>query len=113
VGIGSEKGILNRVFCVGSITQDAVCPSVQWGQATSENLIQLLSRPLFGSNYFALIRHVVCVWHALFLPILRKVFATRASIASSSKLELNPFNRLLVSLNSCLSAESVVSPHAL
>jgi len=59
VGIGSEKGILNRVFCVGSITQDALCPSVQWGQATSENLIQLLSHPLFTSNCFALIRHVV------------------------------------------------------
>jgi hypothetical protein len=31
-----------------------------------ENLIQLLSRPLFTSNCFALIRHVVYVWYALF-----------------------------------------------
>jgi hypothetical protein len=114
VGIGSEKSILNRVLCVSCIAQNAVCPSIQRRQATSENLLQLLSGHLFTSNFLAFVRHAVCVsvLHALF-PNPAKVFATRASIATSFELEFGPFHRLLVSLDSCLRGELVVSPHML
>jgi len=49
----------------------------------------------------------------LVFPNPARVFATRASIASSSELEFGPFNRLLVSLDSYLRGELVVSPHML
>jgi len=76
VGIGSEKSILNRVLGIGCIAQDAVRPSVQRGQAAGENLLQLLSRPLFTSDFFTFVGPAVCVsaLHALF-PHPAKVFA--------------------------------------
>jgi hypothetical protein len=83
------------------------------GTGTSESLIQLLRPPpLHVQMLGAHPSRRICL-ACFFLSQSFKVFATRASIASSPKLELSPFNRLIVSLNSCLSAESVVSPHAL
>jgi hypothetical protein len=89
VGIRCEKGILNGILSVGYIAQDAVCSSVQRGQATSEDLLQLLGRPLFTSNILLLVNPVACVsiLHALFLRPA-KVGPTRASLASSSKLQI-------------------------
>jgi hypothetical protein len=114
VGKGSEKSILDRVLCVSCIAQEAVCPSVQRGQATSENLLQLLSRPLFTSNFLAFVRPAVCVsvLHVSFSQSA-KVFATRAMIASSSELEFGPFNRLPASLDFCVPGELALSLHAL
>jgi hypothetical protein len=75
------------------------------GQATSENLLQLTRLPVFTSNFLASDPPYVFLLCMLFFPNAAKVFATRASVASSSELELGSFNRLLVSLNSCLRGE--------
>jgi hypothetical protein len=86
VGIGSEKSVLNRILGVSCIAQDAVGPSVQRRQATSQNLLQLLSYPFFIWNSLALLNPDVCIdaLHAVFLDAA-KFFATCVSIAFSSR----------------------------
>jgi hypothetical protein len=107
VGIGSEKSILNRVLRVGCVAEQAVCPSAERREATSQNLFQLLSCSRSTWNFIAFVTPDVrvCVLHALFVNP-SKVLATRVSIASLfPNLKLSPLNHLLVSPDSYWRAE--------
>jgi hypothetical protein len=114
MGIGSEKGILNRVLRIGRITQEAVCPSVESRQAMNQNLVQLLSCSFFACNFIAFVSPnvCICVLHALFLNP-PKVITTAYRFLPLPDLKLSPFNRLPVSSGSRLRGELVLSLHAL
>jgi len=104
-----EPRPLRQLHCLG-----CDMPSVQTRQATSQNLLQLLSRLSFICKFLALLTCDVCigVLHALFLNAPNSSrLAYR--LLSLPKLEIEPFNHLLVSPDSCLRGELVLSLHAL
>jgi hypothetical protein len=114
VGIGSEKSILNRIFRVSRIAQDAVGSSVQRQQATSQNLFELPSCSLFTWNFIAFVIPAVriCLLHAVFLQFRESPRDQRIDSFLFPNLKLS-VNHSLVSADSSLRGELVLSQRAL
>lgn len=61
VRIRGKQGILNRVFCVGSVAQKAVGPSVERLQGAGQNLSECLTCELLALQFDVPTRINTCI----------------------------------------------------